>query len=78
MAKEDTITRADIKKPVTHKGKLALEDKAPKVIENTKRIILIKSSKTTPLLQECLSDIVSFSQVSPSIYIFLAMAIFSE
>lgn len=56
------MTSADIRKhfaqPKTKRAKRALKEAAPKVIENVKRQLLMRGSKTSPLVNEVLQDLV--------------------
>nr|CAD7578615.1 unnamed protein product [Timema californicum] len=58
---EEIITRYNYdnnKKPTTHKGKKVLLSREPKLIENTKKSLFIQGRKTTPLITNCLKDLV--------------------
>lgn len=45
-------------KPKTKRAKRALKDRAPKVIEDPKRQILLRGSKTSPITNQVLKDLV--------------------
>ncbi|XP_054272106.1 ribosome production factor 2 homolog [Macrosteles quadrilineatus] len=46
-----------IVRPITHKGKKALIDKEPKLIENTKQCLFIKGKNTSDITRNCLLDL---------------------
>jgi len=43
--------------PKTRRGKKYLEDRASKVIENDKKVLLIRGGKTSPVILQCLKDL---------------------
>ncbi|KAF0311502.1 Ribosome production factor 2 [Amphibalanus amphitrite] len=51
-----------IEKTKTRKGKKHLESRAPKLIENEKKLMLLKGHKTNAVLQECLKDLASLKR----------------
>ncbi|XP_037086175.1 ribosome production factor 2 homolog [Pollicipes pollicipes] len=51
-----------IQKTKTRKGKRHIEDRAPKLIENEKKVLILKGHKTNNVLQECLKDINSLKR----------------
>ncbi|XP_046669742.1 ribosome production factor 2 homolog [Homalodisca vitripennis] len=46
-----------IVKPITHKGKKALVNREPKLIENTKQCLFIKGKNTSDISRNCLRDL---------------------
>lgn len=46
-----------IVKPTTHRGKRAILDREPKLIENTKNTLFIKGRKTSAMLINCMKDL---------------------
>jgi len=46
-----------IVKPITHKGKKALINREPKLIENTKQCLFIKGKNTSDVVRHCLKDL---------------------
>lgn len=46
-----------IKKPKTRKGKVALLDREPKVIENIKKILIVEGRKSSVTIKDFLKDI---------------------
>uniref|UniRef100_A0A1B6EHF1 Ribosome production factor 2 homolog n=1 Tax=Cuerna arida TaxID=1464854 RepID=A0A1B6EHF1_9HEMI len=44
-------------KPITHKGKKALVNREPKLIENSKQCLFIKGKKTSDTARNCLRDL---------------------
>jgi len=51
-----------IDKSKTRKGKKHLESRAPKLIENEKKLMILKGHKTNNVLQECLKDLTSLKR----------------
>ncbi|TPP58822.1 Ribosomal biogenesis protein, partial [Fasciola gigantica] len=51
------MTTADIVKPKTHKGKKALEARAPKIVENDKRTLVLKGGHTSEAVNSFLNDL---------------------
>ena len=51
-----------IEKTKTRKGKKHLENRAPKLIENEKKLMILKGHKTNVVLQECLKDLASLKR----------------
>ena len=47
------------RKPKTHKGKLALEEKGPKLKEAHKNIAFIKTSNTGEIMQMVMEELVN-------------------
>lgn len=45
--------------PKTRKGRRHLEERSPKVVENTKRVMLIKGGQTSEVVSQALKDLVS-------------------
>lgn len=46
-------------KAKTQRGKRVIEDKSPKVVENTKRALFIRGGRTSELVTQALKDLVS-------------------
>lgn len=51
-----------IKKPKTRKGKAALLEREPKVIENIKKALILEGRKTSVNVKEFLKDICTFKK----------------
>lgn len=46
-------------KPKTHKGKQFLDERAPKLVENTKKTMFVKGTKTSEIVTRAMTDLVS-------------------
>ena len=46
-------------KPKTQRGKQFLEDRVPKLVENTKRTMFVKGTKTSDTVTRAMTDLVS-------------------
>lgn len=51
-----------IKKPKTRKGKVALLEREPKVVENIKKALILEGRKTSVNIKEFLKDICTFKK----------------
>ena len=58
-----THTHTHTSPPKTRKGRRYLEERSPKVVENTKRVMLIKGGQTSEVVSQALRDLVSVSIV---------------
>ena len=54
-----THTHTHTSPPKTRKGRRHLEERSPKVVENTKRVMLIKGGQTSEVVSQALKDLVS-------------------
>jgi len=50
-------------KPKTHKGKQFLEERAPKLIENPKKVMFISGNKTSEIVVRAMTDLVSWKLI---------------
>lgn len=46
-------------KPKTHKGRQFLDERAPKLVENTKKTMFVKGTKTSETVTRAMTDLVS-------------------
>jgi len=46
-----------VSQPKTRRGKKFLEERAPKITENDKKVLLIRGGKTSPVILQCLKDL---------------------
>uniref|UniRef100_A0A0A9YU48 Ribosome production factor 2 homolog n=1 Tax=Lygus hesperus TaxID=30085 RepID=A0A0A9YU48_LYGHE len=46
-----------VKQPITHKGKKVLQEREPKLIENTKQSIFFNGRSTSETLRKCMKDL---------------------
>ncbi|KAG8320112.1 rRNA-binding ribosome biosynthesis protein rpf2 [Homalodisca vitripennis] len=53
----DYFVELYFRKPITHKGKKALVNREPKLIENTKQCLFIKGKNTSDISRNCLRDL---------------------
>lgn len=51
-----------IKKPKTRRGKAALIEREPKVVENIKKMLILEGRKTSANVKEFLKDICTFKK----------------
>jgi len=48
-----------IRRPKTHRGKRAIEQRAPKDVENTKTALFIRGGRTSETVTQAMKDLVS-------------------
>lgn len=53
-----------VSKPKTHKGRKVLEARAPKIIENDKRTLVLKGVHTSEAVNNFLNDLVRFTYLT--------------
>ena len=51
-----------IRRPKTHRGKRAVEQRAPKDVENTKTAVFIRGGRTSETVTQALKDLVSYDK----------------
>ena len=49
-----------IRRPKTHRGKRAIEQRAPKDLENTKTALFIRGGRTSETVTQAMKDLVSY------------------
>eukprot|EP00834_Sanchytrium_tribonematis_P000746 NODE_14_length_51535_cov_1.125049.p24 type:complete len:308 gc:universal NODE_14_length_51535_cov_1.125049:45920-46843(+) len=55
--RQEGMTSITIQKAKTRKGKKALQDRESKLIENTKQVVFMKSSRTSQIIVDCMSEL---------------------
>ena len=56
----EAALRQRLFKPKTKRAKRALKDRAPKIIEDPKRQLLLRGNKISPITKQLLKDLVKF------------------